>query len=310
MGSVKPIYYWRYTLKSRTALNAVSGRTEHEGALIKIGEGHGCIHPWPELGDEPLEKQLKILSEGGETLLLRGTKQCVETDESFRMGGVHIFKRPFPKSHWLVRGGDDPGFAASEGFGIAKIKGTRDFESVRKLITQWSGEGMKIRLDFNEVLEPGQFLDFWNSLSGELKDTICAVEDPEAWTDEGWMKLRVERVPITLDREASKRLQARDTVVVKPAKPDYLLNHDTRFFVTSYMDHAIGQMWAAAVAAGFHEAHGRGRFLTCGLLTHRCFEDDEFFERIRCDGPHLLPVEGTGLGFDDLLEKLPWKRLI
>jgi len=30
---------------------------------------------------------------------------------------------------------------------------------------------------------------------------------------------------------------------------------------------------------------------------------------LRTDGARLLPPEGTGIGFDDLLERLPWQRL-
>ena len=48
----------RYRLRSRGFLNAISNRREFEGALIEIDSGYGCIHPWPELGDPPLEKCL------------------------------------------------------------------------------------------------------------------------------------------------------------------------------------------------------------------------------------------------------------
>ena len=57
----EPIHVWRYVLKSRTELNAVSERTEFEGALIRIGDGFGCLHPWPELGDPGLEDLLEEL---------------------------------------------------------------------------------------------------------------------------------------------------------------------------------------------------------------------------------------------------------
>ena len=46
----------RYRIKSRGCLNAISGRREFEGALIRVGDGFGGIHPWPELGDPMLEK--------------------------------------------------------------------------------------------------------------------------------------------------------------------------------------------------------------------------------------------------------------
>ena len=43
-----------YRLRSRGFLNSLSNRRGFFGALIRVGEGYGCIHPWPELGDPPL----------------------------------------------------------------------------------------------------------------------------------------------------------------------------------------------------------------------------------------------------------------
>jgi hypothetical protein len=34
-----------------------------------------------------------------------------------------------------------------------------------------------------------------------------------------------------------------------------------------------------------------------------------FIEAIATEGARLLPPSGTGLGFDDLLSRLPWKKL-
>ncbi|MGZ8789795.1 MAG: hypothetical protein ACXW4P_16385 [Thermoanaerobaculia bacterium] len=73
--------------------------------------------------------------------------------------------------------------------------------------------------------------------------------------------------------------------------------------MTSYMDHAVGQFFAAYVAAT-HDVNPR-----CGLMTHVLYEPDAFFERIERDGARLLPPRGTGIGFDDLLERLPWKSI-
>ena len=46
-----------------------------------------------------------------------------------------------------------------------------------------------------------------------------------------------------------------------------------------------------------------------GLQTHGLFEADQFTERLGVAGPTFTAPGGAGLGFDDLLEKLPWKRL-
>jgi O-succinylbenzoate synthase len=112
-----------------------------------------------------------------------------------------------------------------------------------------------------------------------------------------------------------ERAAQADWLVVKPAviDPAAAMEHawetGKRLVVTSCMDHAIGQMYAAWMAAGcegfLQELAG-----DCGLLTHELFEPDPFFECLAREGDRLLPPEGTGLGFDDLIEGLPWKKLI
>lgn len=308
---MKPVYVWRYTLRSAKALNAASTRTEHEGALIRDGEGFGCIHPWPELGDLPLEAQLQLLAQGRRdaTPLIEGALKCAEVDAAARSRRESIFFNPIPESHWLVREGDDPAYAKSDGFTLAKIKGGRDRKPLIALIDHWSAAGLRIRLDFNESIPAGGFLEFWNELGDERRAVIDQVEDPEEWTRDGWEAIRRAGVPLAVDRDHLNRLRSGDVLVYKPAHHGFACQRDTRFYVTTYMDHAIGLLWAAAFASFAGKRNENSTMLTCGLLTHRCFENDPFFERLRCDGPRLLPPGGTGLGFDDLLESLPWKRL-
>ncbi|RYD25544.1 MAG: hypothetical protein EOP86_27180, partial [Verrucomicrobiaceae bacterium] len=74
---------------------------------------------------------------------------------------------------------------------------------------------------------------------------------------------------------------------------------------TSAMDHPVGQLFAAYEAARFG-----GPQLEAGLLTHRLFEADAFTEMLGSTGPVLRLPGGTGLGFDHLLESLPWLPLV
>ncbi len=300
------IYTWRYTLKSAQSLNSRSGRREHEGALIRVGDGYGCIHPWPELGDAPLDAQLERLAHGGSTPLVDAALECADIDGAYRRAGHSIYQDEIPPSHWLVLAGDDPESAKAQGFRIAKIKGSPDLDTVRKTMRLWLDAGFQVNLDFNESLPPGEFLAFWESLDEADRDAILMVEDPEQWTEDGWMDLREAKVPVAVDRDLIARYRLGDIYVMKPNYLSEFPNYQSRFAVTSYMDHAIGQMFAGMVAS--HHSKNE-KLVSCGLLTHRCFEKDAFFEQIQTDGPCLLPVEGTGLGFDDLLEKLPWKRI-
>ncbi|MBP6785737.1 MAG: hypothetical protein KA152_18225, partial [Verrucomicrobiales bacterium] len=269
---MSPIYIWRYTLRSAKGLNGVCTRTEHEGALIRIGDGFGCIHPWQELGDASLDDQLRALAEGERafTPLVIGALECARIDGLSRRSGKSLFAGPIPESHWLVREGDDPGFARSDGFSLAKIKGTQDLTRLAELIDVWAAEGLRIRLDFNECLKSGAFLDFWRSLGEARRRAIDVVEDPESWTEWGWMELRDAGVPLAVDRDHTSRLRLGDVLVYKPAHYGYSCNRETRFYVTSYMDHAVGQIWAAAFAANASRSGENPYLLPCGLLTHRC----------------------------------------
>ena len=89
----------------------------------------------------------------------------------------------------------------------------------------------------------------------------------------------------------------------KPARDERFPVTSREIVVTTAMDHPIGQFGAAYVAAT-REVSPR-----CGLMTHVLYQRNDFIDRIRVKGARLLPPEGTGIGFDDLLERLPWKKL-
>ena len=97
-------------------------------------------------------------------------------------------------------------------------------------------------------------------------------------------------------------VEGADVLVIKPAIEE-IPRTDLELVVTSYMDHPIGQLCAAYTAAT------AGINTTCGLVTHVLYESDPFIDRMRIDGTRLVPPEGMGWGFDDLLGKLPWRTL-
>ncbi len=305
---MSPIHYWRYTLRSSAGLNAVSERREHEGALLRRGGGYGCLHPWPELGDSVLDEQLASLARGGSTPLIEGALRCAAADDRARSEGRSLFEHPIPESHWSALPGDKPGEARAAGFDRVKIKIGRDPDGEREEIRTWGEAGFLLRLDANESFDGAAFLAFWEAL-GSLRERIEWVEDAISWEEKSWENLRRAGVPLAVDREAAGRFRSGDIAVVKPARTAWLPPAPAPYLVTSCMDHALGQMWAAAEASRLLAGAEGGRLLTCGLMTHRCFEPDPFFEQIRSEGPRLLAPGGTGLGFDDLLEGLPWTPL-
>jgi O-succinylbenzoate synthase len=84
--------------------------------------------------------------------------------------------------------------------------------------------------------------------------------------------------------------------------------HRQRVVLTGYMDHPLGQAFAAWEAARL-ELQFPGITGVCGLQTHHLFQDDGFTEELGPWSPAFKAPGGTGLGFDDLLEALPWTRL-
>jgi O-succinylbenzoate synthase len=119
-------------------------------------------------------------------------------------------------------------------------------------------------------------------------------------------------VEIAADREKPEA-DCWNVAVIKPAAESdediaRVLSLGKPLLFTSAMDHPVGQLWAAWTAAATNRDHP-GRVLPCGLLSHHAYEANEFSERLVTRDAVLAAPGGTGLGFDDLLERVDWKRL-
>ncbi|HKO59434.1 MAG TPA: hypothetical protein VJ276_26435, partial [Thermoanaerobaculia bacterium] len=182
-------------------------------------------------------------------------------------------------SHW-------PGPDPPDAFAVAKIKfGARIPERVR------------LRIDYNALLSADEFLEVAASLPAERIDFI---EDPCPYDAATWRMIR-ERTGLRLALDRGLEMEGVDVWVVKPAVQE-LGPPDRPIVITSYMDHPVGQLHAAFVAA-------QRTTEVCGLVTHVLYEPNEFSESLRLDGARLVPPPGTGVGFDDALERLEWRRL-
>lgn len=268
------IWVHRYTLVPR------NGSAARHGALLRVGGGFADVHPWPELGDDPLDEQLALLARGETTQLTRASLHWARVDGDARRRGVSLFDGlTIPLSHWS---GDDPPAA----FDTVKTKGVMPVP-----------DHVRMRIDFNARLTPSEFLRVAETLP---KERIDFIEDPCPYDAAVWASLREQTgLRLALDRFEG----VADVLVHKPALPPAFPRFDGEVVVTSYMDHPVGQFFAAYVAAT-NRVSARN-----GLCTHVLYEPDAFIERIRMDGARLLPPEGTGIGFDDLLAELSWEKL-
>ncbi|HEX7191513.1 MAG TPA: hypothetical protein VF381_08055 [Thermoanaerobaculia bacterium] len=262
------IWYWPYALKPKRALSALAGDAPRRGALIRVGAGFADVHPWPELGDATIDEQLALLAQGETTALTRRSLWFASQWRPRMFDGLTI-----PRSHW-------PGSDPPDEFDTAKVKMPGGVLPDR----------VRLRLDFNANGEA-----FERVASTLPRERIDFVEDPCPYDGATWSRLREETgFRFALDRFITT--DAVDVLVVKPAVQD-VPDVSIPIIITSYMDHPIGQLHAAYVAASC-SPH------TAGLVTHVLYENDPFIERMRIDGTRLVVPD-----FTDLLESLPWKKL-
>jgi o-succinylbenzoate synthase len=317
-----PIYVHDYLLRTGAALNAVSARRTFAGALIRVGEGYGCIHPWPEFGDAPVEQQLQWLAEGVTTPITAMALHCAEVDGAAREAGMSLFEHlPEVRSHysWSFSHDTEPQLrrVIEEGWPAIKAKGYAAYgESIRFLEAcskVLEPHGTRLRVDFNGVLDHTAFAKFIEFMPLRVYRQLDFVEDPFPYEADAWEAMRQKwGVRLALDKGWRDGTHGFDAVVIKPARRDWRLvaaQHPTASLVmTSAMDHALGQMFAA-YQAGLAAASGHALDYA-GLCTEHLFERDAFFERVHSHGG-LLQADrsGGGLGFGDLLTSLPWRRL-
>lgn len=283
------IWYWRYELRPRRALSAVARAGLRAGALLRVDDGFADVHPWVELGDATLDEQLAMLARGDTTSLTRRSLEMARVDGDARRRGISLFDGlAIPASHWT---GDDP----PPEFDTAKVKCGADFDPARV------PPRVRLRLDFNETLAPGELEKIARKLPRERIDFI---EDGTPYDRAIWSRLR-ETTGVRMARDRGVEREGVDVLVVKPAVQEIPLDDAREIVITSYMDHAVGQLGAAWVAA----VHRERVSARCGLFTHVLFEPDEFSSQLGADGATLVPPRGTGIGLDEALGKLPWRRL-
>ncbi|HSN68025.1 MAG TPA: enolase C-terminal domain-like protein [Thermoanaerobaculia bacterium] len=310
----------RYTLTPRARPNARSSAAPREGALVRVGPGVGDLHPWPELGDLPLDAHLASIASGRPTPLARRTLDCAAADGEAREHGISLFEGlSIPPSHYSALGDEVPDFALLEtaGFSLVKMKAGPDRNAeiarFRSVLFPLLKTSMRLRIDFNYSIEASEVKEILESAPARLLERIDFLEDPVPPDPDQWTEVRRRwNVKIAADREKPEA-DCWDVAVIKPASESdqdvaLALERGKPLVFTSAMDHPIGQLWAAWNAA-IAAKDNPGRVLTCGLLSHGVYDENPFSEGLSARDAVLIPPDGAGLGFDDLLERLEWKRL-
>ncbi len=316
----KDIWISPYRLRARGFLNAVSNRREFEGVLIRAGAGYGCIHPWPELGDPPLEKCIEDLRGRRFWPIVRRAMRCAEYDDAARTAEESLFEEmEVPESHaTLVKAdAEELDAAVAAGFGTVKMKAGRDLAREAAFLEAMvaAHPALKWRLDFNESLDADTADTFLTELTADARRAIGFIEDICPFSESAWDGLwKKHRVPLAIDRESGPHRKAAQVTVIKPAVDEPFLLAEAALMngqavvVTSYMDHPLGQAFAAWEAART-ELLFPGSVKICGLQTHHIFAEDAFTEALGGWKPGFTQPGGTGLGFDDQLAALTWVKL-
>lgn len=308
------VWISRYVLRPLRSLNARAGARPRTGALLRIGDGFADLHPWPELGDADLDAHLASIAARTPTRLARRSLACAHIDAKARAGRKWLFEgETIPRSHYLLLEGDRAGVESIAEAGFRAIKTKAGLDPVRDAARLNAlAPAIGLRIDLNASFGTRELDAFLGALEPTVRERIEFIEDPLP-ADAGWESVREQwGIPLAADREKPDA-SFWDVAVVKPASEEpavaaSAVAQGKTVVFTSAMDHPLGQLWAAWNAAVFARMHP-GRVLDCGLLTHDIYENDEFTERLGAADAVLVPPPGTGLGFDDLLEALPWEKL-
>lgn len=325
------IKFWthRYELTPWHEIGGLVGAGPRQGALLKVEWSNGLmgyadIFPWTEYGDAPIDEQIKALARGKISTLVEQAIWLAKKDADLRKNRKNAFLgAPKIKNHFLV--GDFTKFsdanmkeARTAGYSTLKVKVGRAIEEEAKFcIRTLKQNPVTIRLDFNGKTSFSEFERFFSFLSPAEKAKIEFAEDPVPWNLEAWTEC-AKIVPIALDLEGEKIDFEKFTskppfsvVIIKPARQDIekTLKAINRFalkmVVTSALDHPIGVAHACLQAAELKKFYPN-TLLDCGCLSLRLYKPNEFSNRVQTTGPFLKEIPGTGIGFNELLEKIEW----
>ncbi len=325
------IKFWtsKYELVPWTDLSAASGSQPRSGALLKVlwpnGDiGYADIFPWPEFGDATLDEQIAALARGHLSPVIEQSIWLAKKDAALRKQKKNAFLTGAKvKNHYLVN--DFTQFTEAHmkdlrtaGFTTLKLKVGRDIDEEAKFVIRILKQNpVMLRLDFNAKTDFSQFERFMTHLPPAIRARIEYVEDPFKWDWESWFEA-AKMIPLALDLEHDKvdweKFPSKPpftVVILKPARQDvdkalkWVNRFALKMSVSSSMDHPVGVAHALNVASELKKFYPN-TLLDCGCLTLRSFKPNEFTNRIQITGPYLKEIKGTGIGFNDLLEKVEW----
>jgi O-succinylbenzoate synthase len=281
--------------------------------------GYCDCHPWEELGDSSLEKQLLSLKKGEKTPLLERSLYFAKKDAEARHNQQSLLSHlNLPLSHFLITNigqwsQHDLQNLRKRGYTHIKIKMGRNLESeIRNLYYLFYQTPFTLRLDFNESLSLEVFEYFLDSISA-LMPAIEFIEDPIPYHRADWAYLQQKySVALACDRHVRQGVGdplSCQYLIAKPAIQDVqsLMDPKQITLITSYLDHPLGQVYAAYMAAELQKKEGVQK--VHGLHSHYAYEFNPFSQELAWASHRFKVPAGMGCGFDVLLQNQQWVPL-
>ncbi len=327
------IWHSSYQLVPKGPINSRAKTKYRKGALLRVRfddlkVGYSDLCPFAEMGDRPLERELKHLLDMKPSSLGERSLYFARLDAEARAEKRSVFAQTTarPKSHFLIH--DILRFdlvRVSEleavGYTEFKVKMGWDIQAETERLDQLcarANERTRVRLDFNGSFSRERFVQWFERHQSWLRSRVEFFEDPFMYDPREWSDVSNRwNIPLALDfAPGSTKLTAEGAaiLVIKPAVEDEVAiiqsphNMQKKFVFTHYLDFPLGQMAAYYSAAQAAPKLG-ARLLTCGLQHHETYEPLSFQDAIKKDGPFIVPPDGVGFGFDQLLENQQWIEL-
>jgi hypothetical protein len=199
---------------------------------------------------------------------------------------------------------------SEQGFRTLKLKVGRAFAKEIPLCLRLGEKNwFRLRLDFNGVdAEP-----FLKKMSSLFLSQIDLIEDPGAFNQTHWLQLE-SRYGIktaldqatSFDTKSAMEVKARFAKIIKPARENQFAR--AQDVITNSLDHPIGQAFAALQAQLSVERLGQ-QTRDYGLQSAHLFEPNLYFSEMSSGTAYFQAIPGTGIGFDELLEREPWTAI-
>lgn len=292
---------------------------QSDGFLIKFQSddfraGYADCRPWPVFQDPTVEQHIELLKNRKLIALLKRSIFFAHIDGVAREEKRSLWpKQVRLRSHYTLldlahlSSDDLLQKIREQGFRTLKLKVGRDLAKEIPLCLRLAEKNwFRLRLDFNGIdAEP-----FLKKMSSLFLSQVDLVEDPGVFNQTQWQRLESKYgIKTALDQamglntKSAMEGKARFAKIIKPARESQFAR--AQDVITNSLDHPVGQAFAALQAQHCVERLGQ-QTRDYGLQSAHLFEPNSYFAQMSTDTAYFQAIPGTGIGFDDLLEREPW----